>query len=291
MAWTLVRNTFFVTAENVNHKKLTNIIGHNGKPLFVDTDFHKFEHSQQVATIYSKPLLIESNHNGDYLYDNTLQKGDTVIVHHHVCQKEKVVMDGDNKVFRCDYYNIMAKTQGGTNNKVDICEIVPLEKFVFVQPIVEPIKKSTTGLILTTHEGVEQGSGYVYCLSKQAVEAGIKKGDKVFYSSKSDYEIEILGVKLYRMRIRNIIAIERDGQLWCMNNKVLIMELPKKKTRLIMPDNSSEKDGVVVRTGESTIGIMAGDKVNFCYGVSERLRWNNAIYGAIDQKHINYKTA
>ena len=98
----------------------------------------------------------------------------------------------------------------------------------------------------------------------------------------------ILGVKLYRMRIRNIIAIERNGELYCMNNKVLIKETPKQQGRFIIADKGQERDGVIKFVGAETKGIKVNDNVNFCYGVSERVYWQNDTYGAIETKHINY---
>ena len=274
-----IKNQFWVQA-NVSPKKLTNIIGHNGQPLFIDTDFNKFGHAENVATVYSKPMSIETDHNGVNLYDTEINIGDTVIVHHHVCQKKKEIMDGNNKVYRCDYFNLIAKIE---NN-----EIIPLEQFFFVQPIKEEIKKSSFGFDLSTHATITQGSGYVYILSKQAKESGLCKGDKVYYTNNANYSMTILGVKLYRMRIRNIIAIERNGELYCMNNKVLIKETPKQQGRFIIADKGQERDGVIKFVGAETKGIKVNDNVNFCYGVSERVYWQNDTYGAIETKHINY---
>lgn len=279
----LIKDTFLVRADK-DLKKTLSIKGHDGKFLFLDTDFGKYEHATQVGEIASTPLEISPQ----YLYDNQLSEGDKIIFHHFVVQPDNSIRSDGEELFRCDYFHIWCKIKDE--------KIHPLEDFIFVEPILEPESSlwSENKLVQTkTKREFLQNQGIVFAASKSAKIKGVKVGDKVFFTNNADYDIKIIDKLLWRMRIRNIIGIEREGKIICLSDKLIAKEISlfpveKESVLILMDEKKRERKGVVISLGNEINGINAGNEISYFYGVSGRLNYKGNNYAFINKENINY---
>jgi len=262
-------------------KRVTPITGHNGEPLSMDTDFDPYRHATQVGVVAYPSLVIDS----EYLNDNPVKMGDVVLFHHFVCQDDNSLMYNNELLYRCEYFHLFAKI---VNTKLE-----PLEDFIFVEPILEPESNlvGESGLILKSNRGFLDNVGKVFALSKAAKKGGLRMGDVVFFTNNADYDINISGKELYRMRLRNIIGIERSGKLSCLSNKMLVRDITEEERSggLIYRVNERERIGVVCNIGESIKGVAIGEKVSYFNGLASKLRYDGIDYSFLTTDEINYK--
>lgn len=276
----LIKDLFLIRAD-VHSKNVSSITGINGEKLVIDTDFDKYRHAQQVGEVILSPQIIDSEHS----YSNPVNAGDIVVMHHFVCQDDNKVKYNDETLFQCEYYHIWAKI---VNSKLE-----PLEDYIFVEPVLEPESHTKTegGLILRTERAYLKNTGKVFALSKKAKESGLRMGDTVFFTNDADYDIKLLGTDLYRMQLRNIIAVERNGRLVCLNNKLFVIDITGDETRggLIHRKNERERIGIVCNIGENIKGVAIRDKVSYFNGVSSRLNYGGQECSFLTEQDINYK--
>ncbi len=264
-------NTFIVSTE-------ASRIGMIGG-LIVDTDYNKYKHAVQVGRIEALPLRVTSQ----YKYDTELSIGDTILFHHFICQPDHKVNVGE-LTYRCEYFHMFARMNGKT--------IEALEDIIFVEPIKDSAENNTSfcGLILKNTFDVVKQQGIVYAPSKQAMRLGIFPGDKIFFTQSADYSINVGGKNLYRMRIRNIVAIERDGELVCLKDKIIVKDTaPVVKEKLLQTTDTSNKlFGEIVAVGANLNEVSIGDKICYFRGVNGSIQHKGEWYSFIDIRHINY---
>jgi len=273
----LIKNVFLISAD----KDLNSKVKIGGKSLFVDRDFDKYRYSTQIGEVFSCPKKIDEK---EFINDTAINNGDIVIFHHFVCQPNNLVIVGGKELYKCEFYNLWAKIE---NQK-----ITPIEDFIFVEPILEPESNLTSnGLLLKTSREPLKNQGIIFALSSAARKSGLRMGDKVFFTNNADYDIKILESTLYRMRVRNIIGVERNGQLVCLSDKLLVKEIVKenKLNGLIYFQNKREKTGVVKSIGEKIKGISVGTNVSYFEGLSSSLNYNGENYSFLSVEQLNYK--
>ena len=132
------------------------------------------------------------NYNGD------IKVGDTIIVHHNVFRK---------------YYDMKGKEQSGPCHfKDNIYIIEPDQIYLYGKEgdwkahqaycFVKPVQKKQN--ILLSLKTEEELVGELVYINKYLAALGLKKGDNVLFLPDSEYEFNIDGDKLYRMRNKNI---------------------------------------------------------------------------------------
>ncbi|MDD5186238.1 MAG: co-chaperone GroES, partial [Paludibacter sp.] len=114
----------------------------------------------------------------------------------------------------------------------------------------------------------------------------------VFFTNDADYDINVLEKDLYRMCIRNIIGIERNGSLVCMTNKMLVQDVTENISRggLIYRRNERERVGIVQMMGEEIKHISIGSRVSYFNGLASRLNYCGKEYSFLTLQEINYNT-
>lgn len=271
----------FLVRADKDAKQTTSIKGHDGENLILDTDFQKYYHATQVGEVAFSPQIIDS----EYLNDNPVKDGDQVLFHHFVCQEDNAVKYNGETLFQCEYFHIWARI---VNTKLE-----PLEDFIFVEPILEPEENISTpgGLLLRAERQNLSGCGKVFALSKEAKKYGIRMGDVVFFTKDADYGINVMDHDLYRMRIRNIIGVERNGKLVCLTNKMLVLDITEDELRggLIYRRNERERTGKVCNIGEDIKGIAIGEKISYFNGLASKLRYCGIDYSFLTIEDVNYK--
>lgn len=270
----VAKDTFLIHVKSAN--KSTGVVGISGSNLVVDTDYNKFKHSTMVGKIYAQSIQVTSQ----YLYDTPLNVGDDVVFHHFVCQPDHKVQAFEN-VYRAEYFHIYAKI---VNEMLE-----PLEDAIFVEPIKEKEEDLFCGLIKKkTQAGLVQQKGIVFAASKKARAWGILPGDKVHFTRNAEYEIKFLEKDLYRMRIRNILCVERNGELICLQNKILVKAMDYVPEPGQFKDSSLQLQGEVVCVGKEVACVDVGDTINYFTSIAGGVDINGSKYYFLEPRHINY---
>ena len=272
----VIKDTFLIRADR-DLNRTTKVKGHDGNYLVIDADVNEFEHATQIGTVGHVPEIIDIK----YRYDTPIFENDVIIFHYHVTQSKHAIEINGEQFFKCPYFQIWCKIENET--------IVPLEDFIFVEPIMESEEEMFSGNIQTKlYQEEIKSTGIVYSVSSMATQLGIKEGDKVFVTSSADLEIEILGKKLWRMRIRNVVGIEREGDLICLNNKALVKEIFEESQPqfLTKGDDKKERAGEVVLSNIKDLSV--GDKISYHNGVNTSLTYKGELYSYISSVNINY---
>lgn len=278
----LLRNTFLIRADKDLNTRLK-IKGHNDQPLFLDTDFQKYQHATQFGQIAHIPLSISQ----EYINDVKLNVGDTVVFHHFVCQPDNLMkVPGANggEFYKCEYYNLWCTLKGAN--------MQPIEDFIFVEPILEPENalRSSSGLLHMKRDRQKmKNTGIVFAVSKSAKEKGVRMGDRVFFTNDADYEIKIIDKDFYRMRLRNIIAVERDGKLMCLSDKMIVKEIPMDQKFESMQAFRKDKIGVVVNIGAEIKGVAVGDEISYFNIMNTSIGFDGEFYSLLTTEQVNYK--
>jgi co-chaperonin GroES (HSP10) len=270
----LIKDTFFISADPMANKTLP-IKGLDGKNLYLDIDFKPYAYATKIGVITHAPNFIDDQ----FEYDNKLAPGDTVIFHQFVCQEDNKVTIGDKTYFKGNYYHLFAKIADE--------EIIPLEDFIFVKPIKEVDSDKFAGKFqIKFDEGNKKGHGVIFSLSKQAEKAGLKKGDTVYYTKNADYQMNVLGIDLYRMRLRNILLVVRGESLVCMNERILVKAI--ENTDQWATGKEKTQFGEVQDFFNLPTGLHGRDIVNYKKGISQPIEYSGGNYLLINKDSINY---
>lgn len=238
---------------------------------FIDTDYNPKLLSTKIGKIHSLPISIDDK----YKYDVELNIGDTVVFDHLVCQDANRFSD---TLFFCEYFNIYAKIVDGV--------ILPLEEVIFCDKIVEP------GLELGSFSipsEVSDKKAKVYATSKFVSSCGIQKGDTVYFTKNADYTLGVGGREFFKMYLRNIIGIERDGKLETFRQKLLVKNITELGTVGILDKvyaDTSLQVGVVMEPGKTS--IKKGATVTYFNASATEMEWDGEKYGFINEENIKY---
>lgn len=238
---------------------------------FIDADFNPKVLATKVGKIHSLPICISSEHRNDV----KLEVGDEIIFNHLTCQNRNKFSEN---IFFCQYYNIYGLIKDG--------ELKPLEDVFFCTKIIEP---DTNFAGFNIPGKVSSKCATVFAVSEYVGKEGVQVGDIIYFTKNADYEINIAGNELYKMHLRNVIGIERGGELTTFRNKLLVKDV----TELGMIGglekiyaNNSLRKGVVMEAG--TTGIEQGTVVTYFNGVASVLNWKGQDYAFINEENIKY---
>lgn len=162
----------------------------DGKELITSTSIENHKVTNRQAKVLAVPTT----------YEGPIIAGDNIIVHHNVFRKE---------------YNMKGKEQFSSNLikdniyraypdevfafKSEGAYWVPVEGFCFVKPVV-----NTDDM----HNGAEQQlHGELVYLGADLMDDGLKRGDMIIFKPISEYEFNIDGEKLYRVKTKSVCLI------------------------------------------------------------------------------------
>lgn len=159
-----------------------------GQTMIVNTSIEEATNVNRFGIIVSLPLN----------YSGNIKIGDEVIVQHNVFRDwfdTKGITRKSVCYFKDDLYfvgeeSIFLIFRDGKYISVDY--------YCFIQPIIED--KRWIGKVEVEHQGIVKFQNNY--LEKQ----GVFVGDKIAFKTDSEYEFEIDGEKLYRMRVPNILV-------------------------------------------------------------------------------------
>lgn len=177
-------------------KKFKDKITVGGQELDLVNKFQEFENRYMEAEIISVPVAWETG----------AKPGDTLYFHHHVVLNSHYNL-GD------DLYFVPFHPKAGRNNLANAYAngdtFVPLGCWVFLEPM-ESSRKMTSAFFEIVQNDVQNDRGRVWGVSEELEELGVTKGDVVYFSKNSDYEMEVDGKKLWRMTTDDLLYAETN---------------------------------------------------------------------------------
>jgi hypothetical protein len=161
-----------------------------GKKIIVNSTVENHKHVNRLGRVIHIPGR----------YKGTISVGDIVIVHHNI--------------FRI-YYDMKGRPKKSPNYFKDGLYFIDEGQFylyhngerwnaVDTYCFVKPIDKENSYLY---EEGFETNTGYLVYGNEHLEKLGVKEGDKINFTKDSEYEFNIDGELLYRMRTLDICTI------------------------------------------------------------------------------------
>ena len=230
------------------------------------TEQHNFKN--HTGIIIGTPIRIDNQYFKDY----PLVIGDRVMISHAVTEKRYEV--GHNK-YMAEYFDLFAKfTDNG---------IVPLDEFLIIEREME-----AANVLLYERAKQSQKFGRLVAASERAKELGVEVGDRIYFTHNANYEYRV-DAKLYtRIRIRNIIGVERNGELIALKNRAIVKPFERKSevNGFVFKEKSIQRDGVAIKSNIN--GVIDGEIVTYFDDLATKLHFNNIEYSILAQENIKY---
>jgi len=183
-----MKSPYCFIVEPKDGMRYDNISHFGNKKLIKSVSQEDHTATNRFATVTSIPLN----------YDGKIKAGDILVVHHNVFRK---------------YYDIKGREKSGPCHFRDNIYIIEPDQIYLhfqndmwnaVDPycFVKPIEKIQNDLLSLEVE--EKQAGELFFINDELKSLGLNKGDMVSFLPESEYEFNISGEKLYRMRTRNI---------------------------------------------------------------------------------------
>ena len=243
----------------------------NGQPLIVDTDYNPKEHRKQIGEIVALPMNISSQH----LYDNPLEIGDTVLFSHLALEDFQHYQDN---IYRAEYHLFYAKIKNGI--------IEPLEDILICEAM--NVKQDS---VIAKLDIKSEKYCKVIAVSNKNKKEGVIEGDIIHFTHNANYSFKVGEKEFVRLRTRNIIAIERNGDFIPMRNKVMVKEIEDKKYIAgieIVRKKDNQKKGVVIKTSNDVAEVKENDIVCYFLGTSSRLNVQGTEYAFVNKDNIKF---
>ena len=164
--------------------------------IVIDTAFHPHatEYVTQEGKVINPPTKLSNKKPVE------LKAGDYVYTHHFLCDEDQSLELDGKKFYQLHYELVHCIVNKG--------KIKMLSDWNLIEPIEKKEQTTESGLVIVRLDNPKEPlSGTARHISKGLKDLGVKKGDKIYFSKDSDYEIIIEGKTYYRMRDRDILGI------------------------------------------------------------------------------------
>ena len=98
--------------------------------------------------------------------------------------------------------------------------------------------------------------------------------------------MNVLGNNVYRMRIRNILLVEREGELVCLNERILLKALQKEG--MWATGNEKNQQAEVIGVGSNENIIEVGDIIGYTKGLDYPIEHKGVEYLLTRRENANY---
>jgi co-chaperonin GroES (HSP10) len=124
--------------------------------------------------------------------------------HWHVSHKIEAVSSEDSKVYEASAHPKATQIYAYEDESG---EVHTLYDYLFVEPIINEIPQTESGIFLDYEEKEEIETGIIRYLNEKGEELGLKVGDTVRFAENCEYDMEIKGETLYRMTLEDIYFV------------------------------------------------------------------------------------
>ena len=164
--------------------------------LFIDTSWYEYDHVIQSATVKYIPKRLDSY----FKTGMELLPGDTVYCHHFIADESNLVEIHGEKLSKLNYNMLYARVRKGVVHMLSDWVLLEIVKDK------EEELKTESGIWLKTEKKKKEQIGKIKYVNSKSIDDGFKPGDMVLFMKDADYEMEIEGHKLYRMRNQDVLA-------------------------------------------------------------------------------------
>lgn len=181
----------------------------SGVEIFVENKTNDVINTIRHGTLKQAPLFFKT----------ILQAGDEVYFHHNIVrevrdwhgnvQNKMFDFDPSKNLYRCPMELIFAIHRDG--------KFMAVSPYCFIKPIAEQDEVKPNGFIIKHIEEEKQHYGIVKYGNDELYKQHIREGDTVIFRKDSEYQYNIFGEKLYRMRNDDILA-KVEGDIWTGEN-------------------------------------------------------------------------
>lgn len=176
-------------------------------------DTHEFKSGAKIFVENTTNEVINTVRHGEVkelpmVFDSILQKGDEIYFHHNIIRstidwhgKEKTGMyefDKKKGLYRCPLDQIFAIERDGG--------FIAVAPYCFIKPIIQKELEEKDGFIIKHVNTELEQYGIVRYSNRQLRDKGINDGDTVIFSKDSEYQYNVYGEKLYRMKTGDILG-------------------------------------------------------------------------------------
>tara|TARA_Y100000401_G_scaffold78783_1_gene64349 strand:+ start:1120 stop:1701 length:582 start_codon:yes stop_codon:yes gene_type:complete len=186
-----IKDYFFVKVE----KTTEDTVDINGTELIIDTSYDPMKLARQHGVVVETPTAFSKGVKLD------VKEGDTVYCHHFLVEKEnEVKFYEQDLVYKIHWSDVYCRERNG--------KLKMLHYWNFVEQKMENEEdfKTESGLITKPYMEEVKLHGYIRYMNDWMKKQGIKEGDEVIFSENSEYDMNIMGKKLMRMRNFDILA-------------------------------------------------------------------------------------
>lgn len=207
------KNHFIVKVE----KPYEDTVKVNGKDIHINVSYDPLRFARQFGVVYQVPGWLPKGLNFD------VKRGDKIYFHHLITsnqgtltvnkqykkQHSSVDLISDNKInwiegeenlYQVHWEHIYARVRGGN------LKMLHHWNFVEQKTESEDDMKTESGIFLKSEAEDITLHGYIRHMNDWMKEQGMKEGDEVVFSEDSEYDMQIEGKKLLRMRNQDILA-------------------------------------------------------------------------------------
>jgi co-chaperonin GroES (HSP10) len=176
-------------------KKFKDTFTMAGQEFYLENKFREFENRYCYGEVVGVPEK----------HDTPVKVGDTLYFHHHVVLDKRAEIEKDIYLVRYSEHGGHA-TQAYAYKRDGVIRL--FSDWVFVHIEKKKEDKTSSGIILLP-EAVKKNVATVAYDSDTLEHYGIAKGDTVVFARDADYEMELDGDTVYRMRIDDILYVEK----------------------------------------------------------------------------------
>jgi len=182
-----IRDIYWIEVE----KETEDTITINGKEMYRDTSYDPMKLARQYGTVYKTPIH-DSKETG-------IQEGDKVWFHHFIATPVNEVKHADRKnIYQSSAEQIYLVKRND--------EYIPVGVWNFMEQEMKEPEQSESGILLEASASEVELHGHAVIINDWIKEQGVEKGDRVMWTENSEYDMDIEGRKLLRMRNIDVIC-------------------------------------------------------------------------------------
>lgn len=183
-----IKDLYWIEVE----KETEDTININGQEMYRDTSYDPMRLARQYGTIYKTPIKDTK--------DVGIQEGDKVWFHHFIATPVNEVKHIDKEnIYQAFAEQIYLIKRGD--------EYIPVGVWNFMKQEMKEPEQSESGIFLETSASEVELHGNAVFINDWMKDQGVKKGDRVTWSENSEYDMNIDGQKLLRMRNFDVLAV------------------------------------------------------------------------------------